>query len=137
MADSKDGSSTAKSQKFHWECEDIERLIDLYEARPCLWGIADPTFSKRDVREKALSEIKEELGIEINTIKSKWNSLKAQHGGELAKKSKTQSGQSADDVYESSWPFMEKMRFFEQVKDCVHLTTWHQYFFSVSVKFGA
>ena len=137
MADSKEGSSTAKSQKFHWECEDIERLIDLYEARPCLWGIADPTFSKRDVREKALSEIKEELGIEINTIKSKWNSLKAQHGGELAKKSKTQSGQSADDVYESSWPFMEKMRFFEQVKDCVHLTTWHQYFFSVSVKFGA
>ena len=28
MADSKDGSSTAKSQTFHWECEDIERLID-------------------------------------------------------------------------------------------------------------
>ena len=27
-ADSKDGSNTAKSQKFHWEDEDIERLID-------------------------------------------------------------------------------------------------------------
>ena len=116
MADSKDGSSTAKSQKFRWEDEDIERLIDLYEARPCLWDIADPTYSKRDVREKALSEIKEELGIEINTIKSKWNSLRAQHGRELAKESKTKSGQSTDDVYESSWPFMEKMRFVKQVK---------------------
>ena len=54
MADSKDGSSTVKSQKFRWEDEGIERLNDLYEARPCLWDIADPTYSKRYVREKAL-----------------------------------------------------------------------------------
>ena len=66
MVDTKDGSSTAKSQRFHWEDEDIERLIDLYEARPCLWDITDPSCSKRDVRQKALFEIKEELGIEIN-----------------------------------------------------------------------
>ena len=77
MADSKDGSSIAKSQKLRWEDEDIERLIGLCEARPCLWGIANPTYSKRDIREKALSEIKEKLVIEINTIKSKWNSLRA------------------------------------------------------------
>ena len=77
MADSKDGSSIAKSQKLRWEDEDIERLIDLCEARPCRWGIADPTYSKRDIREKALSEIKEKLVIEINTIKSKWDSLRA------------------------------------------------------------
>ena len=88
MADSKGGSSIAKSQKFCWEDEDIERLIDLYEARHCLWDIADPTYSKRDVREKALSEIKEELGMEINTIKSKWNSLRAQHETELANEGK-------------------------------------------------
>ena len=65
----KDGPSTAKSQKFRWEDEGlierlierlIKRLIELYEARPCLWDIADPTYSKRDVREKALPEIKEE-----------------------------------------------------------------------------
>ena len=60
MADSKEKSSTAKSQKFRWEDEDIESLIYLYEARPCLWDITDPTYSKRDVREKALSEITEE-----------------------------------------------------------------------------
>ena len=99
MADSKDGSSTDKSQKFRWEDEDVESLIDLYEARTCLWDIADPTYSKRDVGE---------LGIEINTIKSTWNSLRAQHGRELAKETKTKGGQSTDNVYESSWPFMEK-----------------------------
>ena len=110
MADSKNGSSTAKSQKFRWEDEDIERLINLYEARPCQWDIADPTYSKRDVREKTLFEIKEELGIEINTIESRGNFLRAQHRRELAKESKTKSVQSTGDVYESSWPFMEKMR---------------------------
>ena len=107
MADSKDGSSTSKSQKFRWKDEDIERLIDLYEATLCLWDIVGTTYSKKDVREKALSEIKEELGIEINTIKSKWNFLREQNGRELAKESKTKSGQSIDDFYESSWSFME------------------------------
>ena len=68
MADSKDKSSTAKSQMFRWEDEDIERLINLYEARLCLWDTGDP-------REKALSEFKEELGIEINKIKSQRNCL--------------------------------------------------------------
>ena len=110
MAGSKDGSSTVKSQKFCWEDEDIERLIDLYGARPCLWGIADPTYSKKDVRE-------------INTIKSKWNSLGAQQRRELAKESKTKSSQSTDDVYESSWPFMEKMRFVKRVKKTARSTS--------------
>ena len=82
-----------------------------------------PTYSKRDIREKALSEIKEELGIEINKIKSKLNSLRAQHGRELAKGSKTKSGQSTDDIYESSWLLMEKMRFVEQVKKTARNTS--------------
>ena len=91
----------------------VDKLIDLYEARPCLWDIADP---KRNVKEKALSEIKEQLGMEITAIKAKWNSLRAQHGKKLAKENKTKSGQSADDLYESSCKYMEKRRFVEQVK---------------------
>ena len=101
----------------------VDTLIDLYEARPCLWDIADPTYSKRNVKEKALSEIKEQLGMEITAIKAKWNSLRAQHGRELAKENKTKSGQSADDLYESSWEYMEKMHFVEQVKKTAQTTS--------------
>ena len=118
MADNRETSDvtpTTKAKKFNWDEDDVEKLIDLYEAIPCLWDIADPTYSKRDIKEKALSEIKDEMGIELNLIKSKWNSLRAQHGRELAKESKTKSGQSADEVYESSWSCMGKMRFVEQV----------------------
>ena len=70
-----------------------------------------------------MSEIKEEMGIELNTIKSKWNSLRAQFGRELAKEAKTKSGQSLDEVYESSWSFMGKMRFVEQVKKTAKSTS--------------
>ena len=70
-----------------------------------------------------MSEIKDEMGIELNLIKSKWNSLRAQHGRELAKESKTKSGQSVDEVYEISWSYMGKMRFVEQVKKTAKSTS--------------
>ena len=110
MADNKDKES---QKNVKWDEENVDKLIDLCKARPCLWDIADPKYSKKDVKERALSEIKEELGIDITAIKVKWNSVRAQHGRELAKGNKTKSSQSANDVYESSWLFMEKMRFVE------------------------
>ena len=57
MADNRETSDvtpTTKAKKFNWNEDDVEKLIDLYEARPCLWDIADPTYSKRDIKEKAL-----------------------------------------------------------------------------------
>ena len=61
--------------------------------------------------------------MKITAIKAKWNSLRAQHGRELAKENKTKSGQIADDLYESSWQYMEKMRFVEQVKKTAQSTS--------------
>ena len=87
MAEDKEGSSGSQ-KKIRWDDEMVDKLIDLYETRPCLWDIADPTYSKRNVKEKALSEIREQLGMEITAIKAKWNSLRAQRGRELAKKIK-------------------------------------------------
>lgn len=129
MADNKEVSSTKKSaaaaanKKRTWNDDEVETLIDMYEARPCLWDVADSTYSKKDVKEQALAEIKEEMGIEIPLIKSKWNSLRAQHGRELTKESKTKSGQGTDELYESSWIFMDKMRFIEHVKKTAKSTS--------------
>ena len=72
MAENKDKEGSSGSQKkIRWDDEMVYKLIDLYEARPCLWDIADPTYSKRNVKEKALSEIKEQLGMEITPTKAK------------------------------------------------------------------
>ena len=124
MAENKDKEGSSGSQKIlggmmRW----LISMVDLYEARPCPWDIADPTYSNRNVKEKALSEIEEQLDMEIAAIKANWNSLRAQHRREIAKENKTKSGQSTDDLYESSWQNMEKMRFVEQVKKTAQSTS--------------
>ena len=103
-------------QKYKWNDQTVEKLIDLYEERPCLWDISDQSYSKRDVKEKALSVLKDELDIELSIIQAKWKSLRTQYGKELAKENKTKSGQSVDELYEISWAFMQKMRFVDQVR---------------------
>ena len=67
-------STAAGKQKYKWNDQTVEKLIDLYEERPCLWEISDRSYSKRDVKEKALSEIKDELDIELSIIQAKWKS---------------------------------------------------------------
>ena len=54
-------------KKYRSAGEEIDRLIDLYEERHCLWDIADKSYQKRDMKERALSEISEELDIETNS----------------------------------------------------------------------
>ena len=102
-------STATGKQKYKWNDQTAEKLIDLYEERPCLWDIPD-------VKEKVLSEIKDELDIELSIIQAKWKSLRAQYRRELAKENKTKSGQSVDELYESSWAFMQKMRFADQAR---------------------
>ena len=64
-------STVAGKQKYKWNDQTVEKLIDLYEERPCLCDISDQSYSKRDVKEKALSEIKDELDIELSIIQAK------------------------------------------------------------------
>ena len=116
-------STAAGKQKYKWNDQTVEKLIDLYEERPCLWDISDRSYSIRDVKEKALSEIKDELDIELKIIQAKWKSLRAQYGSELAKENKTKCGQSADELYESSWAFMQKMRFVDRVRKTAKSTS--------------
>ena len=40
MAEGKAFSAAGK-QKYKWTDEEVEKLIDLYEERPCLWDISD------------------------------------------------------------------------------------------------
>ena len=103
-------------KKYRWSDDKVGLLIDLFEERPCLWDIAVPSNSKRDVKEKALSEISETLGMDIPTIKAKWSSLRAQYRCESAKENKNKSGQGTDELYESKWIFFQKMCFVEQTK---------------------
>ena len=75
-----------------WQDGEIEKLIDLYEENPCLWDIFDNSYQKRDVKERALAAIANELDVQITDIKSKWNAIRGQFGRELNKVKSSKSG---------------------------------------------
>lgn len=46
-----------KNQKKKWSNDEISRLIDLYEARPCLWDVFTSEHHNRETTSKAKAEI--------------------------------------------------------------------------------
>ena len=95
----------AKRPNKKWQDGEIEKLIDLYEKNPCLWNIFDNSYQKRDVKERALAAIANELDVQITDIKSKWNAIRRQFGRELNKVKSSKSGQSTDNLHVSQWMF--------------------------------
>ena len=73
-----------KLKKRKWKDNEIELVIDLYEANTCLWDI-----HSKDVKEKASSDMSDELDIPVEVLKQKWGSLRAQYGRELNEASTT------------------------------------------------
>ena len=81
-AESEKAKTPKKSRKVtheKWSGGSISKLIDEYEARPCLWNIFCDDYHNRDVTGKA----KKELEVSLRTrgkLESKWiasNSLLA------------------------------------------------------------
>ena len=105
----------AKRSNKKWQDGEMEKLIDLYEENPCLWDIFDNSYQKRDVKERALAAIANELDVQITDIKSKWNAIRGQFGRELNKVKSSKSGQSTDDLYVSQWMFWDKLQFLQFV----------------------
>ena len=103
-------SSKVKATK-DWTDEEITLLIEILEANPCLWNIYDPSYSKKDAKEIAYSEIATNLNTTITSVKSKINGLRAQLGREMVKEKTTRSGQSTDELYRSTWPHYDKLFF--------------------------
>ena len=46
-----------------WSTERVERLIELYEARSCLYDTKSKEYFNRDKRTKALQEISDALNV--------------------------------------------------------------------------
>ena len=105
----------AKRSDKKWQDGETETLIDLYEENPCLWNIFHNRYQKRDVKERAMAAIANELDVQITDIKSKWNAIRGQFGRELNKVKSSKSGQSTDDLYVSQWMFWDKLQFLQSV----------------------
>ncbi|KAK9711729.1 DDE superfamily endonuclease [Popillia japonica] len=80
-----------------FEAIQVEELIELYKARPCLYAIKTPQYKNRHARTKALEEIETALkNIRRNTtvaeIKAKINTLRSNFLAEVRKIKNIKSG---------------------------------------------
>ena len=55
-------SETAERSSFRWTDQRIDKLITLFEDRPCLHNVKSKNYFNRDLRRKALAEIGTALG---------------------------------------------------------------------------
>ena len=80
-----------------------------------MWDVYHATHNKRDVKELAYAELSDQFELPIAEIKYKVNSLRTQFNRELAKESKTKSGQSTDELHKSNWIHFERLNFLRSV----------------------
>ena len=90
-----------KSDRTKWSDDEVNEFIELLEEWTCLWDI----HSKRELREKAYSEIAEHFDSTSASVKTKINAFRAQLGREIEKESKTKSGQAT-----SKWVFYDQLQ---------------------------
>ena len=90
-------------------------MIELLEVKPCLWDIFSNEYTKREVKERAYTVLAKHFYSSSAIVKAKVNVLRAQLGREMAKESKTKSGQATDEEYVSKWMFYEQLRLLRPV----------------------
>ena len=66
--------SKKAGKKTKWTRENIEKLIELYEAKPQLYDCKRKDFKDKDLRDKNLEFIAKEIGIGKDETKKKENS---------------------------------------------------------------
>lgn len=85
--------------------EFLREFINYYQNYPCLWKIRDKTYSNRDIREKAYTELVNfyktaDPSATQETVRCKINNLRSAFRKELNKvKNSKKSGCSAEDIY--------------------------------------
>ena len=67
------------------------------------------------MKERAYAKLTEHFDSSSAIVKAKINALRAQLGREMAKESKTTSGQATDETYVSKWMFYEHLKFLRPV----------------------
>ena len=55
---------------------EVEKSIDLFEARSVLWDHHTVDYLKREKGEKAFAELRDELSFPVSEIRNKLNSLR-------------------------------------------------------------
>ncbi|XP_011188227.1 uncharacterized protein LOC105215801 [Zeugodacus cucurbitae] len=96
---------------MEWPTEKLLRLIELFKNNRCLWDPQDRNYKKSNFKDKAWTNISDELGGNAIETKKKMESLLASYRRERKKYELALCGSHPDKVYMSKWFAFNAMSF--------------------------
>lgn len=109
------GRPKRKPTEHEWTYESTELLIEIFRSHSLLYDIRHPEYHKRDRKEKAFDDIRDELAengvyVEIADITSKMTSLKSYFCQERRKMAASKTAPGGE-IYVSRWKFFPSLEF--------------------------
>ena len=92
------------------------QLIDLYVSHSNLWDCSSEQYKNRNLRNSAMDEISNKLGIPVQEVKDKIHNLRCQFQSINRKLKNTKSGQATEDNFEVKWEFYDALKFITRPK---------------------
>jgi len=87
---------------FKWSNDHTQLVLDLLSNQECLWNVKSENYRNRNIRDKALEEMVEQLNIPDLTqedVQLKIKSIHSRYSSELAKVLKSEkSGAGRDNI---------------------------------------
>ncbi|XP_014275217.1 uncharacterized protein [Halyomorpha halys] len=108
-----------------WNYENLTKLIELYGKQPALWDPTNSDYQAKDKKNDAWKFLANEMGCEINEVKSKMTSLLSSYRREKMKTKKSmENAEEGDRIYKSKW---FGYKFFDFLKDREPLVKTRKY----------
>ncbi|XP_046860894.1 uncharacterized protein LOC124454131 [Xenia sp. Carnegie-2017] len=102
-----------------WTRDKVERLAELWEAKPVLYNTTLPDYHDRVARRNAIAEIASALEMSAMDVSCKIKNLRSQFCKEIAKGTKPKSGSATDDVTpKSKWQYLTLLLFLKDHVEC-------------------
>ncbi|XP_054744701.1 uncharacterized protein LOC129249095 [Anastrepha obliqua] len=103
-------TSVSTDLKRKWSPQAVYQLIQQYKEHPSLWDRSTREYRLKNIREKDICQVAENMGVERIEIERKWKSLRTHCKAELKK---MREGREAGGkrVFFSNWRFLKAMHF--------------------------
>lgn len=101
-------------EEMKWTTGGIKKLISMWEARPALYDSNNPHYRDSDYRIQMHREMSTELGIPVDYIDRKMNSLRTYYGTLYYGIEKNANENNTECAKAPSWPFFAPLAFLKK-----------------------
>lgn len=104
----------ASAEALKWNREKTLILIEMVEARECLWNVQLEDYRNKIKRQNAIEDIANAMKMTHEDIRQKIHRLRSQYTNERSKMKKKKSGSGSAELYKTKWEYFQALDFMFQ-----------------------